>query len=111
MATGIVADEDYELPTATITVEDDQQEQNKVGDNEKVDENNNKRQEAEEEEEEEEEEQEEVRSVHASSTLPVHIDENVQEEDISVEENVIPFYMNSGRLIKMINKIISMLLF
>ncbi len=102
MATGIVTDEEYELPTATITVEDDQQEQNKVGDSEKVDENNNKRQEAEEEEEEEEdqEEQEEVRSVHASSTLPVHIDENVQEEDISVEENVIPFYMNSGRLTK-----------
>jgi len=106
MTAGVVTDEEYELPTATITVEDDQQEQNKAGDSEKVDENNNKRQAAEEAEEEEEdeeeehEEQEEVRSVHASSTLPVHIDENVQEEDISVEENVIPFYMNSGRVIK-----------
>ena len=96
MTAVVVTDEDYELPTATITVEEDQQEQNKIEDSEKVDENNNNKRQA---EEEEEEEGEDEGSMHASSNLPVHLDENVQEEDISVEENVTPFYMNSGILI------------
>jgi uncharacterized protein with von Willebrand factor type A (vWA) domain len=71
---------DYELPT---TMDEHQQEEL----NEKIEENI----------ERQEKEQEIIQSL---STSPAQINENVQDEDVLVEENVTPFYMNSGRLIK-----------
>jgi uncharacterized protein with von Willebrand factor type A (vWA) domain len=71
---------DYELPT---TMDEHQQEEL----NEKIEENI----------ERQEKEQDIIQSL---STSPAQINENVQDEDVLVEENVTPFYMNSGRLIK-----------
>ncbi|CAF0896795.1 unnamed protein product [Adineta steineri] len=87
MTTSAILDPDYELPTATITVDEDQREQNKVENNDKVDENNNNKQQHQQMDEE---------IMQSASAIPIHLDDNVQEEDVSVEENVTPFYMNSG---------------
>lgn len=74
---------DYELST-TIKVEENQHEQNTVENNEKVEENNTTK------------EQEQPETVQPSLVSPVPIDDNGQEDDVLIEENVTPFYMNSG---------------
>jgi hypothetical protein len=89
MTTSIATGTDYEVPPSTTTaaaVDEHQQEQNNVENNEKVEETNNQ--------------QQEEKIIQAPSTSPDHIDEHVQEDDILVEENVTPFYMNTGILIK-----------
>ncbi|CAF0931354.1 unnamed protein product [Adineta ricciae] len=87
MTTMAAVDQDYELPTAMITVDDDQREhQNKVENSDNNDEN--KQQQI--------VEDEEVEVMQSSSVIPAHLEDNVQEEDVLVEENVTPFYMNSG---------------
>ncbi|CAF3443733.1 unnamed protein product [Rotaria socialis] len=76
---------DYQMAT-TISVDEHQQQQNIIENNEKTEENN--------------EHTGELRDVEpkieAPSLSTVHIDEHDQDEDILVEENVTPFYMNSG---------------
>jgi len=84
MTTNVATGTDYELSTkTTAAVDEHQQEQNNVENNEKMEENNNQK-------------QHEEDIVQTLSTSPVHTDENIQEEDVLVEENVTPFYMNSG---------------
>ena len=73
---------DYELPT-TIAANEHHQGPNDI---EKLDENNKQV-----------EEKEDDETMQASSISTVHVDETGQDEDISIEENVVPFYMNSGR--------------
>jgi hypothetical protein len=83
MTSSVATDTDYELPPPPTAVDEHQQEQNNVENNEKVEENRHQQQ-----------QEEEI--VQTSSPSPAHTDENIQEEDILVEENVTPFYMNSG---------------
>jgi hypothetical protein len=78
MTTNVATTTDYGLPT---TADEHQQEQNTVQNNEKAEENN------------QEQQQQQGEIIQTSS---VHIDENLPEEDVLVEENVTPFYMNTG---------------
>ncbi|CAF5219235.1 unnamed protein product, partial [Rotaria magnacalcarata] len=61
-------------------------EQNTIENNEKPEENNEHTAELHDDEP----------KIEAPSLSTVHIDEHDQDEDILVEENVTPFYMNSG---------------
>lgn len=91
MATTTAVEQEYELPTAMITVDDDQREhQNKV----EISDNNN-----DECKQQQIVEDEDIEVMQSSSVIPAHLEDNVQEEDVLVEENVTPFYMNSGKLL------------
>ncbi|UJR33375.1 hypothetical protein I4U23_020823 [Adineta vaga] len=80
---------DYELPSATITVDDDQREhQNMIENNDNNDNDENIKQ--------QHIEEDDIEVMQSSSVIPAHMDDDVQEEDVLVEENVTPFYMNSG---------------
>ncbi|CAF2232566.1 unnamed protein product [Rotaria magnacalcarata] len=76
---------DYQMPT-TMPEDEHQQEQNTIENNEKPEENNEHTAELHDDEP----------KIEAPSLSTVHIDEHDQDEDILVEENVTPFYMNSG---------------
>ncbi|CAF2712568.1 unnamed protein product [Rotaria sp. Silwood2] len=76
----VATDTDYELPTT----DENQQEQNNNEHNEQIEENI------------QHVEQEDEEIIQGSSISPIHMDENGQEEDVLVEENITPFYMNSG---------------
>lgn len=93
-ATTSTIDADYELPTATITVDEDQQEAGKGDSGDPMSEivSNKQQQQL-----IQDEELEMMRSGHG---LPMHLDDHVQEDDVLVEENITPFYMNSGRLLR-----------
>ena len=83
---------DYELSSATtlpttIPLEKNQHEQINVENNGNEEENLPRQQ----------QQQADEGLVQAISTSTVHAEENIQEEDVLVEENVTPFYMNSGR--------------
>jgi hypothetical protein len=78
MTTNAATATDYELRTKT-TEDEPQQEQN----NEKIEENNQPQK-----------QEEEI--IQKPSTPSINIDENVPEEDVLVEENITPFYMNTG---------------
>ena len=80
MTTSVSTGTDYEVP---ITTDEDHQEEHHVENKEKLEENNQQK-------------QGDVEQI--IHTSPIHNDENLQEEDILVEENVTPFYMNSGIL-------------
>jgi hypothetical protein len=85
MMTSVATGTDYESPlSTTIAMEEHRQEQANVENNEKIEENHIRQQ------------KEEEDLVQTLSTSPAHTDENIQEEDVLVEENVTPFYMNSG---------------
>ncbi|CAF3346207.1 unnamed protein product [Rotaria sp. Silwood1] len=82
MTNNVATGTDYELPTT----DEYQQEQNNIEHNEQIEENLKHI----------EQEQEDVGIRQASSISPIHINQNGLEEDVLVEENVTPFYMNSG---------------
>jgi hypothetical protein len=88
MTTSVATDTDYDLSTAT-TVDEHEQGQKNLENNEKVEENNNNKQ---------QQQQQEI--VQGSTISPVHKDEHIQEDDVLVEENITPFYMNTGIGIK-----------
>ncbi len=84
MTTSVATGTDYESPpSTTAAVEEHQQEQINVENKEKKEENHIRQQHGED-------------IAQTLATSPAHTDENIQEEDVLVEENVTPFYMNSG---------------
>ena len=83
MTTSVATGTDYVSPlTKTAAVEEHQTEQTNAENKENQEENHVQQQ------------SEDV--VQTLATSPVHTEENIQEEDVLVEENVTPFYINSG---------------
>ncbi len=81
MTTSVATGTDYVSPlTKTAVVEEHQPEQTNAENKEKQEENHVRQQQNED----------------VAQTSPAHMEENIQEEDVLVEENVTPFYINSG---------------